>query len=180
MAVFSSYGNKTKPCVCVCRFRKQKRIWLNQRSTKRPETCWTQWSLKDDFWSVSVLTVRFTRFKCPFLFVRPCWQPPRQTESIQSLCWCNYFYCLLLTCRHVCSCLSCVWNPTWTRFRSGVGFFSYDFTRHTHPHSGLNVIKPTHTHTLVCCLSCNYDLIWETTTTLWVLHLFYINLSWTF
>lgn len=53
--------------LCLCLFRKQKRIWPNQRSTRRLETFWTQWSLKDDFWSVSVLTVRFTCFKCPFL-----------------------------------------------------------------------------------------------------------------
>lgn len=54
-------GTKTKPiCVCLCVFRKQKRNWLNQRSTKRLEAYWTQWSLKDDFWCISVLTVRFT------------------------------------------------------------------------------------------------------------------------
>lgn len=34
--------NITKLYVCLCLFRKQKRIWLNQRSTKRLETYWTQ------------------------------------------------------------------------------------------------------------------------------------------
>lgn len=40
----------------LCLYRKQKRIWMNQRSTKKLETFWILWSWKDDFRSICVLT----------------------------------------------------------------------------------------------------------------------------
>ncbi len=76
-------------------------------------------------------------------FVRPCLRPWRQSESILSLCsWCNYFYCLLLTCHHVWSHHCCVQFITLPQWRG----FSWDFICHTNTQSEHNRRNQIHTH----------------------------------
>lgn len=56
--IVHSFSKKaiTKVLYNLCLYRKQKRIWMNRRSTNKLETFWILWSLKDDFRSICVLT----------------------------------------------------------------------------------------------------------------------------
>lgn len=155
-------------CVCLCLFRKQKRNWQNQRSTKRLGTYWTRWSLKDDFSCVSVLTVRFHLLKCPFLSSEALFGSrggklnPFKASALDVI----ISYCLLVTCHRTCS--SCVLKPDKS-----------DKNRFLLQRRSFFFICCTNTSNLMsvfCTIDHKFE--WSRNTVLWLIWSFLCLMSW--